>query len=142
MDRKHLWGNSTPGPFVSRIQGDISPQTIHPSHATPPRLRLSCAIHQMDALPLGSYGNSNAREPAKMTKPPATYTGTAVARFAYNAITGACGRCIPKLLHQTSNGNGDTHQHAKHPRCSGRQTVARPTILGGEYLCRDRIQHA
>lgn len=44
----------------------------------------------MDALPLGSYGNNIARQPANTIKPPAIYTGTDVAKFAYSAITGAC----------------------------------------------------
>ena len=42
-----------------------------------------------DALPLGSNGSSKPSAPAAMIKAPEIYTGTAVCRFAYNAIIGA-----------------------------------------------------
>lgn len=45
---------------------------------------------QMDALPLGSNGKSNAMKPETRNNAPATYIGTAVARFAYRAMIGAC----------------------------------------------------
>jgi len=100
-------------------------------------------IYQMDTLPLGSYGNSNARKPANTIRPPAIYTGTAVARFAYSAMTGAYGRhseSIPSTSNTLTNGN--TYQDAKHTLCSPCQTVSCATILGWEYLCRERIEHA
>ena len=49
---------------------------------------------QIDALPRGSYGSKSARPPEPMTSAPAMYTGTAVLRFAYNAMIGAYTRSV------------------------------------------------
>jgi hypothetical protein len=46
-------------------------------------------VFQREALPLGSKGNNIASPPARRIRPPLTYTGTAVAKLAYNAIKGA-----------------------------------------------------
>jgi hypothetical protein len=45
--------------------------------------------YYIEAFPLGSYGRSRVSSPAKMIRAPAMYTGTAVARLAYNAMIGA-----------------------------------------------------
>ena len=59
-------------------------------------------FYQMDALPLGSYGNHKASIPANMIIPPEIYTGTAVAKLAYNAMMGPCVR-VPDATFNRQN---------------------------------------
>ena len=99
----------------------------------------------MDALPLGSYGNSIAKRPAKRIMPPAIYTGTCVSRFAYSAMTGACVRHarlhVSALSHCQPSARAKAYHDACHAGRSGRQAVPRATVLCGKYLCSDGIEH-
>lgn len=99
----------------------------------------------MDAFPRGSNGSNSARPPAPMMSAPATKTGTAVLRFAYSAIMGACHiRPHANVLNWLANNklvSRMTHQDAEYACRSCGKPVSRAAVVGREHFRRGRIQH-
>lgn len=105
-------------------------------------LTLTPAQPHSDALPRGSYGSSSASEPAKMMSAPETYTGTAVARFAYSAMTGACDDCRRRQRRAHAEGESVTYEDTKDAGRGRGEAISGAAVFGGEKLGRDGVQHA
>jgi hypothetical protein len=90
-----------------------------------------------EPLPLVS-GNSRAKNPAIMKIAPAIKIGSAVFKFAYNAITGA----YTDLFQFTIQSAGDeisTHHNTTNTIPSSRQSIPSSSIFGWEQFRGDGI---
>ena len=76
--------------------------------------------------------------PAPMISAPDTYTGTAVARFPYSAMTGAY-NAVSVAKPNESRG---THKYTKDTGRCRREAVASPAVFRGEQLRRHSVEDA
>jgi hypothetical protein len=70
------------------------------------------------------------------------YTGTAVLRFAYNAMIGACSYVNVGQFVKEEFVLERTNQNTKRAGRGSSESISRAAMVGGEYFGSDSIKHA